>query len=74
MDDNTSNATPVLDGDRLAYPINDLAEALGVGRTKLYAEIAAGRIRAKKCGSRTLVPIASARAYLDQLPDMKTAA
>jgi len=58
---------------RLAYPIDDLAEAIGVGRTKLYAEISAGRLQAKKLGSRTLVTATAALAYLDTLPDVRTA-
>jgi hypothetical protein len=58
---------------RLAYPINDLADAIGIGRTKLYAEISAGRLRAKKLGSRTLVTTKAALAYLDTLPDVRAA-
>ena len=58
---------------RLAYPIDDLADAIGIGRTKIYAEINAGRLRAKKLGSRTLVTTAAALAYLDTLPDVRAA-
>lgn len=64
-------ATP--DG-RVAYAINDLADALGIGRTKIYSEIASGRLRAKKVGSRTLVPADAVQAYLVQLPDYQSAA
>ena len=58
---------------RLAYPIDDLADAIGIGRTKIYEEINAGRLRAKKLGSRTLVTTAAALAYLDTLPDVQAA-
>jgi hypothetical protein len=57
--------------DRLAYSIDELAEAVGgAGRSKLYAEIRAGKLKAKKLGSRTIVTAPNARAYLDALPDM----
>jgi hypothetical protein len=60
----------LLDGHRLAYPIDDLADAIGIGRSKLYAEIRAGRLKAKKIGSRTIITTPAARDYLDALPDM----
>jgi excisionase family DNA binding protein len=56
--------------DRLAYPIDEFAEAVGIGRSKLYAEIRAGRLKAKKLGSRTLIMATDGDAYLDSLPDM----
>lgn len=55
---------------RLAYPIDDFAEALGIGRSKVYEEIRDGRLRAKKLGNRTLITAIDAHAYLDALPDM----
>jgi excisionase family DNA binding protein len=59
-----------LAGDRLAYPIDEFADAVGIGRSKLYAEIRAGKLKAKKLGSRTLITATEAQAYLDALPDM----
>jgi len=56
--------------DRLAYPIDDLANAIGIGRSKLYAEIRAGRLKAKKLGTRTIITTPAARDYLDALPDL----
>jgi len=41
--------------DRL-LSIEQAARALGVGRTALYSEIGAGRIRSVKVGRRRLVP------------------
>jgi excisionase family DNA binding protein len=41
--------------DRL-LSIQEAAQALGVGRTALYSEIGAGRIRSIKVGRRRLVP------------------
>ena len=40
----------------------------GIGRTKLYAEIAAGRIEARKYGKRTLITVASLQAWFNALP------
>ena len=53
---------------RLAYPINDFAAATGIGRTKIYAEIRAGRLTAVKVGARTLIPHAAGQAWLKALP------
>jgi excisionase family DNA binding protein len=41
--------------DRL-LSIEQAARALGIGRTALYSEIGAGRIRSVKVGRRRLVP------------------
>jgi len=41
--------------DRL-LSIAEAARALGIGRTALYSEIGAGRIRSVKVGRRRLVP------------------
>jgi excisionase family DNA binding protein len=41
--------------DRL-LSIEQAARALGIGRTSLYSEIGAGRIRSVKVGRRRLVP------------------
>ena len=66
----STTAQTGLEPGRLAYPIDDLADAIGIGRSKLYAEIRAGRLKAKKLGSRTIITTPAARDYLDALPDM----
>jgi hypothetical protein len=48
----------------LAYGIDELP----FGRTKAYAEIAAGRLQAVKLGTRTLVLADELRRYLASLP------
>ena len=58
-----------IDPARLAYPIDDFAAALGVGRSKLYEEIRFGRLQAKKLGSRTLITAEAAREYIAKLPN-----
>ena len=52
----------------LAVPMTRVPDWLGISRSKAYEEIAAGRLRAVKCGSKTLVPYASGQAWLDGLP------
>ena len=52
----------------LAYGIAEACAALGIGRTRLYALIAEGRIEARACGGRTLIPADSLRAFLASLP------
>lgn len=54
---------------RLAFSIDELAKSTGVGRTTIYEQIKAGRLRPVKCGKRTLVPEEEARRWLDRLPD-----
>ena len=56
------------DFEILAYPVADLRRVAGIGRTKTYELIAEGKIEARQCGGRTLIPAASLRAYLDGLP------
>jgi excisionase family DNA binding protein len=56
--------------DPLAVPMTRVPDWLGISRSKAYEEIAAGRLKAVKCGSRTLVPYASGEAWLNNLPAM----
>jgi excisionase family DNA binding protein len=49
--------------DRL-LDIESAAAMLSLGRSKVYAEIGAGRLRIVKVGRRTLVPAASIAAYI----------
>jgi excisionase family DNA binding protein len=64
----------MLDPSRLAYPLSELAARIGVSRDKLYDEIKAHRLRARKVGRRTVVTAADASAYLESLPVLETAA
>ena len=56
----------------LAYTVQDACKAAGLGRTTLYELIAAGRVRAMKAGSRTLIEADSLRSYLASLPLLPT--
>jgi excisionase family DNA binding protein len=45
--------------------IEQFAESYGIGRTRAYAEIAAGRLKAMKFGRSTRVARSDADAWLD---------
>ncbi len=38
------------------HPINNLPSKLGIGRSKIYEELASGRLRSVRVGRRRLVP------------------
>ena len=52
-----------------AYALKVFCRKYNIGRTKAYDEINAGRLRAKKLGSRTLILARSAREWANNLPD-----
>lgn len=56
--------------DVVAYSIDAFAKAHHTGRTKVYTEIKAGRLRAIKMGKRTLITADAAREWLNNLPRM----
>lgn len=53
--------------------VNEVILSTGLGRTKLYEEINSGRLKAKKCGRRTLIALVDYTRWLDQLDDYKSA-
>ena len=50
-----------------ALSIPEFATLMGIGRTKAFAEAAAGRLRTFKVGSRTLIAAPDAIAWRDRL-------
>lgn len=52
----------------LAVSINDAVKITSFKRTKLYALIAAGEIKTKKSGHRTIIEMAELRRFIDNLP------
>ena len=61
----TANLAGGLQAPMLAYPdVAAFANAVGIGRTMVYEEIKAGRLRVAKVGRRTLVPVAEAQRWL----------
>ena len=57
----------------LAVSISEGCRIIGLKRSSIYREIAAGRIRAVKAGKRTLLPMATLRAWLASLPQSTAA-
>ena len=60
--------------ERLAYSVNELADAAGCGRDKVYDAIRNHELRAHKWGSRTIVPAEEARRFIDNLPVLELGA
>jgi hypothetical protein len=52
-----NNAIPFY--ERLSCTVNEACSANGLGRSKIYEEIAAGNLETKKVGARTLVVVSS---------------
>jgi excisionase family DNA binding protein len=65
---------PISEGDpqrqrrRRAMSLTEFCERYGPSRTKTYEEIKCGRLRAIKCGKRTLITEDDAEAWLMSLP------
>ena len=55
----------------IAYTVDDASRIAGIGVTKLYEEIGAGALDARKAGRRTVIMAASLDAYLANLPSAK---
>lgn len=53
----------------IAISIADAVRMSGLGRTSLYAAIAAGKLRTKKSGRRTLVETQALRQFIERLPE-----
>ena len=51
--------------DRL-YGIPEAAAVLGIGRSAIYDELAAGRLRSVKVGRRRLIPAGAIGQYIEQ--------
>jgi excisionase family DNA binding protein len=58
-----------MDITKMAFSINEARQATGLGRSRLYEEIAAGRLRIAKSGRRTLVLAESLQSFLKALED-----
>ena len=52
-----------------AISIAEAVRICGLGRTSLYAAIAAGKLRTKKSGRRTLVETQALRQFIEALPE-----
>lgn len=52
---------------QLSYSIEETCKITGIGRTKLYEAIGAGRLAAKKYGKRTIILRSDLEEFLNQL-------
>lgn len=50
-----------------AFSIPEVCQISSIGRTRVYGEIKAGNLRAKKCGRRTVIRAEDLDAWLDGL-------
>lgn len=50
--------------EKLGYSVAEACAALSLGKTSLYAHIAAGRLRKVRLGGRTIIPTDSLKALL----------
>lgn len=50
--------------DKLTYSVREAANAIGIGRSMIYALISREELRCIHIGRRTLIPIDSVRKYL----------
>jgi hypothetical protein len=60
--------------DRISCTIPEACAATGLGRTKIYEEIAAGRVQTSKVGTRTLILVQSLVAMIDPSASSQQAA
>ncbi len=57
----------------LGFSIDEAVKATGIGRTKIFEAIREQRLRAKKCGRRTVILAEDLQAFLKSLPDREAA-
>jgi excisionase family DNA binding protein len=56
-----------------AFRVEEFCRRFGVGRTTVYEEINAGRLVAKKRGTRVLIERSEARRWFSNLPKVRAA-
>lgn len=66
MDPSTLETKPAT--QKGARPILEFAEWAGISRTRAFAEVKAGRLKAVKCGRATLVTQEAGEEFLRSLP------
>lgn len=55
---------------KIAYSIREACQASSLGKTTLYSHIAAGRLKAKRVGGRTIIPAESLKALIEGAADV----
>ena len=59
---------PIQELRREAVSIAEAGAMAGIGRTKIYEAISKGRLKARKCGKRTIILKDELRQFLESLP------
>jgi len=54
--------------NQMSYTLDEAVKLTGLGKTRLYEELKAGRLKAVKIGRRTLVPHSNLQEWLKSLP------
>ncbi len=57
-----------MDQDFAADTVVEFCKRYKISRSGTYRELAAGRLRAVKCGSRTLIPSSEGQRWFEALP------
>lgn len=60
------------DGGAIAYLPEVAGRKIGLGRTRIFEEIKAGRLPAKKLGRKTVILEKDLRAFAENLPPRQT--
>ena len=68
MDRKISEAERQRRARQQAMSIEEFCNRYGIGRTTAYAEIKEGRLRARKCGRRTIITDGDGDEWLQHLP------
>lgn len=58
--------------EKVFYTVAEIIEITGLGRTKVYEEINSNALKAKKCGTRTLVTAESFHEWSKNLKPYKS--
>ena len=58
---------------RRALSVDEFCERYGLGRSKVYEELKAGRLRGRKVGRRTIITEDDAENWLRRLPALPVA-
>lgn len=59
---------PTDDSQALVFTLNEFCRKFRVSRSKVYRDLNAGRLRAKKLGTRTVITAEDAEDYRESLP------
>lgn len=64
--------TVAVEAQLAAMTIYEFSRRYSICRTKVYAELKAGRLKGKKCGRRTLILCAAADEWVQAMVDYKS--